>query len=106
MAQPKNEAPSWQPDAVATASGWAHPKTGEILVSQRGLLDGTEPAKEADKPGDTGAVVEAVVEEVQEVAVEEAPVTEPVTVTEEEAPAPKVTKKKAASKNSKKSVLG
>lgn len=29
--------PSWAPYAIATDQGWTHPKTGEILVSYRGL---------------------------------------------------------------------
>jgi hypothetical protein len=29
--------PKWAPYAVATEQGWVHPKTGEILISLRGL---------------------------------------------------------------------
>lgn len=29
--------PTYRPDAVATASGWTHPTTGEVLVTIRGL---------------------------------------------------------------------
>lgn len=42
MAKQKNQAPKWAPDAVPTVRGWADPKTGEILVSQRGLKDPVE----------------------------------------------------------------
>lgn len=37
MAKQKASAPSWAKNAVPTVRGWADPKTGEILVSQRGL---------------------------------------------------------------------
>lgn len=30
-------APSWQTNAVATAKGWAHPKSGELLVAREDL---------------------------------------------------------------------
>lgn len=29
--------PKWAPYAIATEQGWIHPKTGEILISHRGL---------------------------------------------------------------------
>ena len=29
--------PSWAPKAVATTKGWVDPKTGELLVSVKGL---------------------------------------------------------------------
>lgn len=29
--------PKWAPYAVATEQGWVHPKTGEILISLKGL---------------------------------------------------------------------
>lgn len=32
-----NSKPSFAPDAIATEYGWAHPKTGELLVAIRGL---------------------------------------------------------------------
>lgn len=30
--------PRWCPDAIATNRGWKHPKTGELLVSVKGLV--------------------------------------------------------------------
>lgn len=35
--------PKWCPNAIATSRGWVHPKTGELLVSIKGL----------DKPNQT-----------------------------------------------------
>lgn len=29
--------PKWAPYAIATEQGWVHPKTGELLVSLKGL---------------------------------------------------------------------
>ena len=37
--------PKWAPYAVATEQGWAHPKTGEILISLRGLKSRIEAAQ-------------------------------------------------------------
>lgn len=38
MAHDRNKtAPAWAPDAVASPQGWRHPKTGELLVSYKGL---------------------------------------------------------------------
>jgi hypothetical protein len=37
MAKQKNSPPAFAKNAVPTVRGWADPKTGEILVSQRGL---------------------------------------------------------------------
>ncbi len=34
-----NKTPSWCPDAIATPYGWAHPLTGEQLVSHKALED-------------------------------------------------------------------
>ena len=31
------EPPKWAPNAIPTARGWTHPKTGEILIARRGL---------------------------------------------------------------------
>lgn len=31
--------PRWQPDAIPTNRGWVHPRTGELLVSVKGLLN-------------------------------------------------------------------
>lgn len=30
--------PRWAPNAIATAKGWVDPKTGELLVSVKGLI--------------------------------------------------------------------
>lgn len=60
----KQNPPAWCSDAVATARGWTHPKTGEILISRRGLVV-SEVAVEA--PVDIVAEVEAPVEIVAEV---------------------------------------
>lgn len=32
-------APSWQPDAIPTSSGWVHPVTKELLVSVKGGIE-------------------------------------------------------------------
>lgn len=37
--------PKWAPYAVATEQGWVHPKTGEILISLRGLKSRIEAAQ-------------------------------------------------------------
>lgn len=66
--------PNWQKDAVATAQGWKHPKTGELLVSYKGLdkilgeMAKPAPAKKATKKV---AEVEVEVETVEEPTSEE-----------------------------------
>ncbi len=45
MAKQKSSPPAFAKDAVATVRGWADKKTGEILVSQRGLPDVDESFK-------------------------------------------------------------
>lgn len=37
--------PKWAPNAVATEQGWTDPKTGEILVSLKGLKSKIEAAQ-------------------------------------------------------------
>jgi len=37
MSRDINKAPSYCPNAIATKRGWEDPKTGELLVSNRGL---------------------------------------------------------------------
>jgi hypothetical protein len=56
-------------DAIATTRGWLHPKTGELLVSIRGLSHAVEWTKElvADLKAGKNSVVEAVVEAYTEV---------------------------------------
>jgi len=92
MAKPKNMPPAWAPNAKPTAKGWADPKTGEILVSQRGLLTEADPVP-APEPAPEPVVL---TEEPAAPApvVEEEPAIEP-------APKPKrrrTTKKKVAAK--------
>lgn len=41
----KLEPPRWCPKAVATIRGWENPKTGELLVSKKGLLEQVEETK-------------------------------------------------------------
>ena len=79
--------PNWAKDAVATIKGWAHPKTGEILVSRYGLLDDSAPApkkapevKKAPEPVAAPVVEEPaapVVAEAAPVVAEVAPVAAP-----------------------------
>jgi len=77
-------APLWAPDAIATAQGWKHPVTGELLVSiviDADILSGT-PAPVIVAP------IPAPVEPVAEVKTPE-PVVEP--VAEVKTPEPAVT---------------
>jgi hypothetical protein len=50
--------PNYCKDAVATNRGWEHPKTGELLVSVKGLLeklgDAAPKAKAAPKKKSSG----------------------------------------------------
>jgi hypothetical protein len=67
MAHDRNKtAPSWAPDAVASPQGWRHPKTGELLVSYKGLdkVLGEAAPKKAKKA--TKKEAEVTVEEVTE----------------------------------------
>jgi len=57
-------APTWAPDAVASPQGWRHPKTGELLVSYKGLDTIVEEPKKEKKA--TKKVAEVEVEEVTE----------------------------------------
>lgn len=68
MAHDRNKtAPSWAPDAVASPQGWRHPKTGELLVSYKGLdKHVAPPAKPASKKA----------KKVAEVEIEEVPASE------------------------------
>ena len=62
MAHDRNHTPpSWQKDAVVSPQGWRHPKTGELLVSYKGLdkvVKAEAPAKKSTKK-----VAEVTVEE-------------------------------------------
>jgi hypothetical protein len=52
--------PRYAPNAVATARGWEDPKTGELLVSVKGLID-MMPKKEPvveEKPAEKDVFVE------------------------------------------------
>ena len=61
MALDRNKtAPTWAPDAVASPQGWRHPKTGELLVSYKGLDAVVGTAKPAKK---TKKVAEVVLED-------------------------------------------
>lgn len=64
--------PSWAPNAVATKRGWEDPKTGELLVSIKGLEIKKPKAKPAPKKKAAAKkkAVEEVIEE-QEVKPEE-----------------------------------
>jgi|APSaa5957512535_1039671.scaffolds.fasta_scaffold463789_2 hypothetical protein len=35
----KIEPPKWCSDAVPSNEGWRHPRTNELLISRKGLLD-------------------------------------------------------------------
>jgi hypothetical protein len=43
------QAPSWAPNAIPTNKGWINPKTNELLVSKRGLLDDINKIKASKK---------------------------------------------------------
>jgi hypothetical protein len=52
--------PNWCKNAIATNRGWVDPKTGEVLVSVKGLK--VESIKEESKP----MLVEPVIEKIEE----------------------------------------
>jgi hypothetical protein len=66
MAHDRNKtAPSWAKDAVASPQGWRNPKTGELLVSYKGLdkvVEAPAPKKSAKKV--TKKVAQVELEEV------------------------------------------
>lgn len=90
MAKAKNQPPAWAPNAKPTAKGWADPKTGEILVSQRGLLTEVNPVP-APEPAPEPVVL-------TEESPEPAPVVEEEPATEPAKPKRRRTRKKAAPK--------
>jgi len=51
--------PNWCKNAIATNRGWVDPKTGEVLVSVKGLK--VESIKEESKP----MLVEPVIEKIE-----------------------------------------
>lgn len=55
-----NTPPNWQKDAVPSARGWRHPRTGELLVSVK--LDMTQFEEKEPKVEKKEEVKEAVVE--------------------------------------------
>jgi len=64
MAHDRNHTPpSWQKDAVVSPQGWRHPKTGELLVSYKGLdkVVGVKeaPAKKTKKVAEVEVTEEA-----------------------------------------------
>ena len=61
--------PRWAPDAVATARGWEDPKTGELLVSVKGLE--IAEAKKESKPAKKKVSKKKAEKKVEEVPAEE-----------------------------------
>lgn len=63
MAHDRNHTPpSWQKDAVVSPQGWRHPKTGELLVSYKGLdkvVKAEAPAKKTKKVAEVEVTEEA-----------------------------------------------
>lgn len=42
--------PNWAKNAIPTKQGWVNPKTGELLVSKRGLLDNIQKGSKTVNP--------------------------------------------------------
>jgi len=95
MAQDKQTPPNWQKDAVPTVKGWVHPKSGELLVSTKGLLD--DKIEVEDIQPEEIVIDEAVVEADISAGVEVKTIEESV-VEEPKKPAKKPVRKKAAAK--------
>lgn len=73
--------PNWKKDALPTARGWAHPRTGEILKSQK-----ISEADINDYLGVPEAPVISVAEAQAMIDAQPASVTDPEMLVEEEAP--------------------
>jgi hypothetical protein len=81
-----NSKPSFAPDAIATEYGWAHSKTGELLVAIRGLENPVKGYK-CNQPFvlQTEVVIESQ-ESIAEIEIEISPVTTPLPSIEIEIP--------------------
>lgn len=54
--------PNWAPNAIPTVQGWADPKTGELLVSKKGLINTVERFGKNSRPSIKPVINETALE--------------------------------------------